>query len=136
MQNTAQQILGAELQNISEDGVVTIAQLEHICRTIRFQRQERNNLPHAFNAADIPVFPQNYQKTAEGKQFLVFSNGVGRQDRMLIFGTNQGLQLLGRCEHLFEGCVFKVCPELFFSYILFMRYPLQNFAMHVRPTTK
>ena len=42
-------------------------------------------------------------------------SGVGDNDRMLIFATDQALQLLSESDDWYNDGTFKVCPEVFFQ---------------------
>lgn len=113
--DTCQQILGSELQNISQSAAVNLPQLNSIRRNIRAQRQDRNVLPTPLRRQDIPVLPQQYQVTAAGDQFLLFDSGVGDAERIFIFATQQGLRLLANYDHWFMDGTFKLCPEVFYQ---------------------
>jgi hypothetical protein len=100
--DTCQQILGVELQRISQSAAVQLPQILHIKRCIRSQRQVRNILANPQRREDIPILPQQYQLTNNGDQFLLFDSGVEVADRIFIFATQQGLDLLANNEHWFK----------------------------------
>ena len=114
-QDTSQQILAVELQNISQSAAVNLPQMNTIRRNIRAQRQDRNILPTPLRREDVPILPQQYQLTAAGDQFLLFDSGIGGAERILIFATQQGLQLLADYDHWFMDGTFKLCPQIFFQ---------------------
>ena len=39
------------------------------------------------------MLPERYQVTRAGEQFLAFGSGVGDNERILIFATQQGIHL-------------------------------------------
>ena len=84
--DTSQQILGAELQNINESTTVNLPALNNMRRNIRRQRSEQH-APIPQRREEIPALPHQYQITNRGDQFLLFDSGVGDIDRMLIFAT-------------------------------------------------
>lgn len=47
------------------------------------------------------------------QQFLLYDNGTDATERILIFSTNEHLELLGRSDTLFMDGTFGVCPSLF-----------------------
>ena len=114
-QDTTQQILTVELQNITPAAAVNLPPLSSMRRNIRLQRQDRNVLPNPLRREDIPVLPQQYQLTAAGGQFLIFDSGVGDVNRMFIFATHEALDLLANSPQWFADGTFKICPEIFFQ---------------------
>ena len=56
-----------------------------------------------------------YQLTSTGGQFLRYDSGIGDDGRILIFASDQGLELLSNSEHWFCDGTFKVCPEIFYQ---------------------
>ena len=85
-----------------------------IRRDIRQQRHQ-NKLPNPPNRAEIPVLPQMYQLTSTGDQFPQYDSGIGDDGRILIFMSDQGLELLSNLQHWFCDGTFKVCPEIFYQ---------------------
>ena len=56
-------------------------------------------MPDPPNRAAIPVLPQMHQLTSTGGQFLRYDSGIGDDERILIFASNQGLELLSNSKH-------------------------------------
>lgn len=113
--DTCQQILGAELQNVSQSAAVNLPQLNNIKRNIRAQRKDQNVPPNPLRREDIPVIPQRFQVTNAGDQFLFFDSGFGDVNRVIIFATLEGIRYLGTNEHWFMDGTFKLCPEIFYQ---------------------
>jgi len=44
---------------------------------------------------EIPNLPNNYQITHRGDRFLMHDSGVGDVDRLIVFATDDAIQLLG-----------------------------------------
>ena len=105
--DTPQQIITGELEWISEAAAVSLPLMNSIRRNIRQQRH-RNELPNPPNRAEIPVLPQMYQLTSTGGQFLRYDSGIGDDGRILIFPSNQGLELLSNSEHWFCDGTFTL----------------------------
>ena len=114
-QETAQQILGTELTYITDAAAVNLPSVTNLRRNIRHQRRQQNILPNPLRREDVPVIPQQYQLTATGERFLLFDSGVGDANRMLIFATDDGLQMLANSPQWFSDGTFKLCPEIFFQ---------------------
>ena len=70
-QEPAQQILGAELTNVTAAAAVNLPNLSNLRRNIRHQRQQPVILPAPLRKEDVPVLPHQYQMTATGERFLV-----------------------------------------------------------------
>ena len=113
--DTSQQILGAEVTNISEGAAVNLPSMENLRRNIHRTREDRNAPPLPINRAAIPALPNEFQLTSNGDPFLIFDSGVGDLNRIFIFASPQGLQLLSNSQHWYADGTFKVCPELFFQ---------------------
>ena len=113
--DTPQQILGAALQNISETAAVNLPQINNLKRTIHSQRKDNDLPPTPLRREDIPVLPERYQVTKAGEQFLIFDSGVGDNERILIFATQQGIRFLSNNSHWFMDGTFKLCPEIFYQ---------------------
>ena len=112
-QESTQQILTAELANVSEAAAVNLPGMNNMRRAIRSQRP-RNAMPNPPERAEIPVFPQEYQTTA-CEPFLKYDSGVGDGDRILTFGTDQCFNLLSTSDNWFADGTFKSCLEIIFQ---------------------
>lgn len=112
--DTPQQILGAELRNISEDAAANLPSTSTLRRNIHKVRED-NMPPNPLSREEIPEIPLDFQNTSAGERFLIFDSGVGDRDRILIFGSDIGLQLLNESEHWYGDGTFKVCPEIYYQ---------------------
>ena len=111
----SQQILGATHQNILETAAVNLPQINNLKRTIYLQRKG-NDLPLTpLSRKDIPILPERYQVTKSGERYLIFDNGVGDNERILIFAIQQGIHFLSDNSHQFMDETFKLCPEIFYQ---------------------
>ena len=113
--DASQQILGAELRNVSEATAVALPSLNNMRRNIRHQRDDLNMPAVPQRREDIPVLTNNYQITNRGNRFPLFDSGAGDMNRLIIFATNDAIRLLATNPHWFMGGTFKVCPKLFFQ---------------------
>ena len=112
-QDTDQQILGTELANLTPTAAVNLPNLSNLRRKIRCQRQEQNILPNPTRKEDMPVLPHEYHMTGTGKRFFSFDSGVGDINRMFIFATNDGMDMLANSSQWFCDGTFKLCPQIF-----------------------
>ena len=113
--DTSQQMLGAELRNVSKATAVALTSLNNMRCNIRRQRDDHNMPAVPQRREDIPVRPNNYQIKNRGNRFLLFDSGVGDVNRLIIFATNDALRLFATNPHWFMNGTFKVCPEIFFQ---------------------
>ena len=76
--DTFQQILGAELRNVSEATAVALPSLSNMRRNIRRQRDYHSMPAAPQRRKDIPVLPNNYQVTNRGVAFsyLIVVSGM------------------------------------------------------------
>ena len=117
--DTSQQILGAELRNVSEATAVALPSLSNMRRNIRRQRDDHNMPAVPQQREDIPVLPNNYQITNRGDRFLLFDSGVGDVNRLILFATNDAIRLLATNPHWFMDGTFKVARKHFFKFMPF-----------------
>ena len=85
---------------------------------------------------DIPVLPNDFQRTDRGDRFLLFDSGVGDINRIIIFATDNSISLLAENSHSFMDGTFKVCPEIFFQvYTIHVLLNNQTFQTRQRKHT-
>ena len=104
-----QRIIANELANISATTMANLSQRENLGRTIRQQRNDRHQSSNLEIRAEIPVLPLEYQLLENGEQFLLFDSDHGDDNQILIFGTDQAVQLLASlgewsCDRTFSVC--------------------------------
>ena len=88
-----------------------MANVRSIRRSIRRVRQKgdvEDPLPESREGFDVP---DNYKSLDNGQNFLLFDSGSNDADRILIFGTDQTLDVLAEAEDLFQDGTFKIVPE-------------------------
>lgn len=113
--NQPQQILGAELANISADAAANLPSTSTLRRNIRRSREDNDMPANPLNRQEIPELPERFRNTLADERFLLFDSGVGDLDRVFIFASDIGIELLQESEHWFADGTFKVCPEVFFQ---------------------
>ena len=86
---------------------------ETMRRDIRRNRQAANHLPPIPRPNDLNfVLPQHYCVTTEGDQFLQVDNHAD-DSRMLLFGSQRGLDFLARCPYWYMDGTFDNLPPQF-----------------------
>ena len=115
--DTTQQVLAGEMAGISPAAAANLPQLGNIRRTIRSQRQTNENLPPLpATRAAIPVLPAEFRTTLSGQQFLLHDSGVADNDRILMFGSPDGVSLLEQSADWFADGTFKTVHFACFSW--------------------
>ena len=61
------------------------------------------------------MIPNEFQTTDRGDQFLLYDSGVGDVNRILLFATDQGINLLSTSDNWFGDGTFDVSPDIFFQ---------------------
>ena len=59
------------------------------------------------------MLPHEYQMTGTVERFLLFDTGVGDVNRMLVFATDDGIDMLANSSKWFGDGTFKLCPQIF-----------------------
>ena len=110
-----QTIIENGLSTISATAAANFPSIEHMKRTIRGQRTEVNQQPNPINRAAIPDIPAEFQHALNEERFLMLDSGVGDENRMLIFATEQTLQLLSTSDDWYNDGIFSVWSQVFFQ---------------------
>ena len=110
-----QQILSDGLAQASAASAVNLPHLTNVRRTIRRYRANGGDPVNPRDRAVIPVLPNEYQLTNNGDRFLLHDSGVGDPERLIMFCTDQGLELLEQSDHWFADGTFSVSPAIFFQ---------------------
>jgi len=109
--NRTQAIIGANIQNMSENAKIFLPRMETMKRSIRRVREGNNRpAPQANNRGF--VFPDDQKILENGEQFLQYDNG-NNESRILIFGTTTSLSFLADSDDWFMDGTFKVTPPQF-----------------------
>jgi hypothetical protein len=113
-EEAAQQILGQELQQLSQAAAVQMAPLRTVRRAIRSTKQKANAV-HPVPTDRTFAIPDEYTTLENGEGFLLHDSGTNDPNRILVFGTNRTMTLVQQSPHWFMDGTFKVVPELFYQ---------------------
>ena len=94
MRDANQQILGTEVANLTPIAAANLPDLSNLRRNMHRQRQKQNILPNPERKEDVPVLPLSYQMAGTGGRILLFDSDVGNINRMFMFATNDGIDML------------------------------------------
>ena len=92
-QDTSHQIVGEELQMVSEGTAAKLPKLDSLKRTIQRERVRHLAAPVQPTTLEQLNLPEEYTRTFKGEQFLLYDSGPETQ-RILIFGTQRNLEML------------------------------------------
>lgn len=83
-------------------------------QSIRRARLNANCTPKlAPKSAKELTLPESYKLTTKKENFVLYDNGEGSEERIIIFGTKTGLSMLKKSEHWFVDGTFKTVPTIF-----------------------
>lgn len=92
-------------------------ELKRIVRRKRYSQVDYPALPRTRDNFEIP---NKFKTTSRGENFLIFDSGVG-DNRMLLFGTQQFIELMRENRNWYADGTFKKCPDIF----------MQIYSIHV-----
>ena len=107
-------ILADSMEALSQGGMVAIPG-----RNVQRWWQVNENAPSIPTSFDFDI-PEDYQQIKIGErehQFLLYDSGIGDSERILIFGTMDGIRTLEKSETWATDGMFKSCPEIFFQFL-------------------
>ena len=114
------QILADAAVSVPVEVRAALGNMETVKRVIR--NHKRGALPKDPASLQELIIDETWSKF-EGKDFLIHDNGVGAANRVLVFGTEEGLHHLGRSSQWFMDGTFSTAPKLF-SQLYVIRAPL------------
>jgi hypothetical protein len=110
-----QQIIAQATANMSEAAAAVLPKITDVRRGIRRNRMVAGNqLPIPESAATVEI-PRPYQLTTNNEQFLQYDSGVGDPQRIIIFASEGGVNLIQNCPHWAADGTFKTVPTIFFQ---------------------
>jgi len=95
-------------------------------RTVR--RAKRRHMPEEPDRRENIVLPYDYQVTHGLNEFLIHDNGVGNDNRILIFASSRALEHLSRAEVWHMDGNFSLAPSVF-KQLYVIRSPLDQSAV-------
>lgn len=109
--DTPQQILASVTSNLPVSVSGKLPSAAGMKRNINSKRQQGN--PKSSTKLSELVIPEEFTLTSKGKTFLLYDNGKASSNRIIIFSTQQNLELLKRCDHWYADGTFKTAPPMF-----------------------
>lgn len=97
-EETPQQILGQELQHLSQQAAVQMIPIRHVRRHIRRVKQKQNDVHPIPNNRNFEI-PEEYKCLIDGEKFLLYESGSHDLHRIVIFGTDRMTKLLKDSKH-------------------------------------
>ena len=83
-----------------------------VCRNLRKYRSGLTP-PNPGNLAEllIPDDPR-WHCTSDGQRFLLHDNGADAAERVIVWATDEGLEVLAAADHIFADGTFGTAPDL------------------------
>ena len=92
------------------------------------RRERARHMPKNPASLSDLTLDAEWTTTIDGEQFLLYDIGVYLDSRMLVFGTEEGLQRLASSDSWFMDGTFDVAP-LLFTQLYIIRVPLGDSAV-------
>lgn len=105
-------IISTAVIQCSQVGALKLLKIDSMKRTIRKIRQKEMTGPALPNDRRDIVFLDEFCKTFNGDDFLLFDSGA-EENRILIFPTRRNLLFLAQSENCYADGTFKTMPLLF-----------------------
>ncbi|XP_043278365.1 uncharacterized protein [Venturia canescens] len=105
------EIVSRAASEIPDSVVVEMPSTSSLKKMLRNNRSNENHLPNPPSRESL-ILPPQYRETEKKENFLIWDKGAV-EDRIIIFGTEENLDLLATAEHWFADGTFDACPTLF-----------------------
>ncbi|XP_071577721.1 uncharacterized protein [Temnothorax nylanderi] len=105
-------LVASVLGTVSSPVAAQLPSAESLSRTVRGIRQRNNPLPPNPRKSTLYEIPEHFQQTLKSVKFLLFDS-EDINNRLLIFATEDNLQVLRGCDTWYCDGTFKVVPEIF-----------------------
>lgn len=117
---STQTIINKCISDLSDNAVARLPAFKHVKRNIQHYRTQIDlpTIPHDKSFVNIPDL---LSLTQRNDQFLRYDSGPGN-DRIIIFSSNDQLQLIQTCQDFLVDGTFKVVHYLFCNVIQQLRY--------------
>ena len=110
-----QRILSEGLAQATPAVAVNLPRIPHIRRAIRRHRKNEGDPANPVDRASIPIIPNEFTTTDRGDRFLLYDSGVGDANRIILFATDQAINLLSTSDNWFGDGTFDVSPDIFYQ---------------------
>lgn len=112
---SARDIIADSMVNVQSATAATIPGPSQLVRNINRIRHDPNAPKNPKTLAEL-YFPEKYTKTSNDKAFLLFDSGIPEDEedfRIVMFGTQENMDFLVRCEGVYMDGTFWITPALF-----------------------
>jgi len=99
---------------VPEQALTSFANEEPTKRMLR-RKKNKGNLKKPSCLSELTI--NNEWAMYKDERFLLFDNGPGSNERIIIFSLDEGLVHLSEADTWFCDGNFKLCPEFFFAII-------------------
>lgn len=131
----ARAIVGGAMENVPNAVAAVIPSQSQLVQTVNRVRNLAKNPQNSKTIAEL-WFDEKHSQTISKKNFILFDSGVEEEDgnfRIIIFGTQENLDFLIRCDGIFMDGTFSVTPPLFNQLYTIHGINIYNKNLMLRP---
>ena len=119
-QTSARSLIAEVASSLDSNALSFLPTKAHLSRSIRGWMQ-KENAPRIPTGRSEYIIPEEYILLENGNQFLLYDSGEDCSDRILVFGTEAGLDDLEKNKDWACDGTFKCSPEIY----------IQLFTLHI-----
>ncbi|CAI9724491.1 Hypothetical predicted protein [Octopus vulgaris] len=113
---TSAWLLIAEISSSLDDNALSLMLMpSHLSRNIRGWRQKKSQAPLIPTGRSGYIIPEEYRFLENGEKFLLYDSGEDNPERLLVFGTQVGLDDLGNNKDWPCDGTFKCSPDIYYQ---------------------
>ena len=113
-QTSARSLIAEVASSLDSNALASLPTKAHLSRSISGWRQ-KENAPRIPTGRSGYIIPEEYRFLENGNQFLLHDSGEDCSDRILVFGTEAGLDDLEKNKDWACDGTFKCSPEIYFQ---------------------
>ena len=108
-------IIADEIQPLNQKAASQLRSNRNLAVMINRKRKQVRWVPVAPNSRNGFTISEEYAKTPDGENFLLYDSREQDENRILIFGTKMMVDLLSCYHHWFVDGTFSVTPNIFYQ---------------------
>ena len=113
-QTSARSLIAAVASSFDSNALALLPTKAHLSRSIRGWRH-KENAPRTPTGRNGYIIPEEYRFLENSDQLLLYDSGEDCSDRILVFGTEAGLDDLEKNKNWACDGTFKCSPEIYFQ---------------------
>ena len=114
-QTSARSIIAEVASSLDSNALALLPTSAYLSRSIRGWMQNESQAPPIPTGRSGYIIPEEYRYLDNGDQFLLYDSGEDCSDRILVFGTEAGLDDLEKNKEWACDGTFKCSPEMYYQ---------------------